>query len=196
MTWRKGATVGSSRNRYRRLRPGEEPPPGEPARYPDSSGYIVLRWKVAPYTYVEVLEHRLVAGIPEGPVHHDNEVRDDNRPGNLLATANRSHHMQLHGAIDGMEAARLYSTGLTMAEIARLLGSHSGNVSRVLRRRGVVARPQPRRRPDVTASKVRRLARRGWRVKEIARELGCAPGTVRRVFVEAGLPVPRPGRAA
>ncbi len=48
----------------------------------------------------------------------------------------------------------------------------------------------------MTASKVRRLARRGWRVKEIARELGCAPGTVRRVFVEAGLPVPRPGRAA
>ena len=69
------------RDKRRRLRAGEPLPDGEPKRTPTSDGYVLLRWKIGKYQYVEVLEHRAVAGVvTDDHVHHRNHKRDDNHP--------------------------------------------------------------------------------------------------------------------
>jgi hypothetical protein len=39
-----------ARQTFRYLRPGEEVPSGPPMRHKALRGYVLLRWRVAPYT--------------------------------------------------------------------------------------------------------------------------------------------------
>lgn len=81
---------------YRQLRADDVLPDGEPKRYRDGRGYIRLRWLVGPQEYIEVYEHRLVAGLPDADVHHCNEAKDDNDAGNLRPLR-KSEHAREHG---------------------------------------------------------------------------------------------------
>lgn len=83
----------------RTLKPGEPIPEGSPGRYLSDRGYVRLRWRVAPSTYIEVYEHRLNAGLPEPHlhVHHINGYKNDNRPSNLLVLT-ATDHQKLHSS--------------------------------------------------------------------------------------------------
>lgn len=82
-------------------------PEGQPKRYLNDAGYVRLRWKVGVEEYVEVYEHRLVAGMPpeEMHVHHRNRVRADNRAENLQVLTFEEHRA-LHLDEDRPEFAR------------------------------------------------------------------------------------------
>ena len=75
----------------RSLRADEPLPAGEPKRYKNPAGYVRLRWKVGPQQYVEVYEHRLVAGMPAGEVHHRDHSKDNNADANLAVLSKREH---------------------------------------------------------------------------------------------------------
>ena len=69
-------------------------------------GYIWIYKPNHPFCGVRkvVLEHRLVIEkqigrylTPEETVHHLNEIKDDNRPENLMAFINKSAHIRFHG---------------------------------------------------------------------------------------------------
>ena len=81
----------------RTLRADEPVPVGEPRRYKNGSGYVRLRWKVGPQQYVETYEHRLIAGLPAGEVHHRDHTRDNNDPANLQVLTKHAH-AEHHGA--------------------------------------------------------------------------------------------------
>lgn len=101
--------MSTFRATYRRLRPGESPPPGQPKRYLHSArGYVLLRWKVGVGQYVETVEHRLIAGMPAADVHHHNGDKRDNHPGNLHPL-DHEEHCRLHG---GQSRARSKSVTL------------------------------------------------------------------------------------
>lgn len=174
----------------RRIPPGGQIPSGEPARYRTSDGYIVLRWKVGKRDHLEVLEHRLVAGIPPGPVHHRNHRRDDNRPENLMALDDVAEHSRLHGVIDRKAVAQAYLDGHTTVEIAEMFNTHPGNVSRMMRSQGVVARRQPLRlgMEDRRDEVLEGLAA-GESVAALARRFGCGRGAIERIRRDAaGIP--------
>jgi hypothetical protein len=90
----------------------DQVPPFPPRRYRSSHGYIRLRWRIGPWTYLECYEHRLAAGFPPPA-----------RP-----------------AIDDAVVARHYATGLSTGQIARLLGATPAGVWRSLRRSGTPIR--------------------------------------------------------
>jgi len=95
-----------------------------------------------------VLEHRAIAwdaGIFSDPslhVHHRDHDRSNNSLSNLEPMTKKAHS-KIHAAatkLDRDEAVRLYLSGLKMAEVAAVMGTHSGRVSRMLKERGVKAR--------------------------------------------------------
>jgi hypothetical protein len=143
-----------------------------------------------------VLEHRMVAWDSFGPfdptchVHHLNRDKLDNRPENLRVLTSSAHGRE-HHVIDRDEAVRLYRAGLTTVEVAARLGTHPGNISRMLAARGVPARS---RLPAARRRQIRQRLRRGDPVARIARDLGCGRKTVDAERQALGLPARRPGR--
>lgn len=125
----------------RYLKPGEPVPTGTPKRYTNVHGYVILRWRVAPRTYVETLEHRVVDGrVTEAAnVHHRDHDKRNNDPANLLHT-DKNTHAKSHESVPRILAAELYAKGMTTIEIAELLGTHPGNISRKVRAEGVPTR--------------------------------------------------------
>ena len=123
----------------RRLRNDEPIPSGQPRRHYDAHGYVYLRWRVGERQYVEILEHRFVAGRATAIVHHKNGVKDDNRPENLQPMDSLSHG-SAHSKIDVQQAIQLYQEGWSLPKLAKLYAVHHSTVLRVLRRRGVVFR--------------------------------------------------------
>lgn len=138
------------RSRYRvttrYLAPGEAVPEHEPRRYLASHGYIRLRWKVAPKTYVETYEHRVFNGrvTDAEHVHHVNRDRADNRPSNLRPLSADDHALE-HAAIPWWaQAAMLYTQGLSTYEVGEKLSRNPATVYRALKRMGVQIRTEAR----------------------------------------------------
>ena len=134
------------RTTTRYLRRGERVPDGEPGRYPASHGYIRLRWRIAPYTYVETYEHRVRDGriVLEDEVHHLNLNRGDNGHENLLPLSTEEHHLR-HTEIEWYRtAAELYVSGLSTQQIAKRLSHNASTVWRVLKRMGIPIRSEAR----------------------------------------------------
>lgn len=156
----------------RKLRADEPIPAMEPKRYKNSQGYVRLRWLIAPNTYVEEYEHRVVMERPAGEVHHKNGIKSDNRPENLIALTKEEHALLHADRVRGQgkyapyrsksatdqaqraeqrrqanrararEMAKLYKGGATTIEIGQQFGVHSSTVSRTLRETGVLMRPR------------------------------------------------------
>ncbi len=138
-----------NRVHLRMLRDDESPPEGEPRRYRSGAGYVRLRWKVGPREYVECYEHRLIAGRPAGRhVHHENETKADNDPGNLVPLT-PSEHGKAHGRrkADPAMAALLYRSGLGLVAVGAVLGCHESTVRKALKLACEPTRPAGRRAP-------------------------------------------------
>ncbi len=181
----------------RQLMDSETPPSGEPRRYVQGSGYVVLRWKIGPYSYVERREHRHMMiqrghDIRGRHVHHINGVRSDNRPENLIVLGSSEHHAE-HRAVDRKRAVALYQSGLTTAEVANEVGCTPGAVSRFLADAGVKARPP--QGVSLPQARIRALYLKGYSPAAIARQLGVPNvAAIRRRVKDMGLPPRRAGR--
>lgn len=90
----------------RQLAAGETVAPTAPHRYISDHGYVRLRWKVGPAEYVETYEHRFVAGLPDGEVHHVDGNKLNNDPENLLVTSKEAH-ARYHGRVASANSRRL-----------------------------------------------------------------------------------------
>lgn len=123
----------------RRLTTAEAIPTSEPHRYKQRAGYIILRWKVGVRSYVEALEHRVVAGFVGDHVHHENGRKDDNRPDNLVPLSAREHSAA-HSRVNMAEAVRLYREGWSLPRLAARYGVGNVTVMRSLKLRGVTMR--------------------------------------------------------
>jgi DNA-binding CsgD family transcriptional regulator len=146
----------------RTLRPGEPCPSLDPRRYTsDSRGYVRLRWKIGVTQYVETYEHRVVGGLvvtTSETVHHRNEIKSDNNPGNLEPLTRRDHALHhkrpskwfpYRGFEAAWKAARaenrrfdiakrteqmraMSAQGMSTIAIGQALGIHPSAVSRYL----------------------------------------------------------------
>lgn len=182
---------------YRQLQPGERLPDGEPKRYVSGAGYMRLRWKVAPYTYVEVYEHRVIAGVVSGEqVHHINGDKLDNRPENLQCVSNPEHR-RLHRKVSPEHLIELYDSGLSVTEVGKLCGLDGAHVSRSIRRYGGASRPPGEtNKIKFDTEQIRGWMEEGLSDKAIARRLGVTDIAIKRVRTELGVPPRRPGRPA
>lgn len=127
--------------RIRVLRDDEPIPTGEPMRFVNWHGYVMLRWRVGVNQRVEIREHRLLAGRPPVGmhVHHKNGNKTDNRPENLEVLTPRDHH-HLLVSFDCEKAAEMYRTGMSTPDIGKALGIAPSCVYRALKSRGVKLR--------------------------------------------------------
>jgi hypothetical protein len=180
----------------RRLRDDEPVPSSAPRRYRGRGGYIILRWKVGVRTYVEVLEHRIVAGRHRPHVHHRNHQRDDNRPDNLAPLSALEHGAE-HSCINIEEATGLYYEGWSLKRLASKYGVHPVTLMRGLKRRGLqprsISEGQLIQRP-VDEVRLRELWAAGCGTRTIAKVLGETRIVIRDRMRRLGLPRRRAGR--
>lgn len=129
-------------DKVRRLRPGQTLPNGEPKRIKTTDGYIALRWKIGVHSYLEVLEHRVVAGVvTDDHVHHWNRQRDDNNPENLKILDAKTHgYLHSRRMFDIEKAIHLYELGYGTPMIGKMLGVDGSNIYRALRKAGIKSR--------------------------------------------------------
>lgn len=178
----------------RQLRPGEKIPAGQPRRYKSSNGYMRLRWRIAPNTYVETYEHRVFEGAVTTAehVHHLNHDRTDNRPENLEPLSAWEHYME-HASPYADEAIRLYQEGLSAGAVAEKIGIQRGQVYAFLEVRGIPRRKVSDYRPTDRDDQIRDLHSQGIRPAEIAERLETSPIQVRRALDRMGVPRARKG---
>ncbi len=187
----------STGTRMRYLRPGDPIPEGEPKRYINVHGYVILRWRVGPCEMVETLEHRVVDGhVTTAPhVHHIDGNKQNNDPSNLAFVDSRTHR-NLHRTTSRAEVVRLYGDGQrTTTEVAQLLGTHAGNVYRILIEEGVKVRSGPEmRRAKVDRAGIAKAYAEGMPIKEIGERFGIHFACARGIAAEFGVPSRREGR--
>jgi len=121
-------------------------PESKPGRYLRDHGYVILRWRIGPYEYVETYEHRVIDGriTTEDEVHHINLVRSDNRPENLRPLSTEDHHLE-HSEIGWHAvAARLYARGWSTYQIGEKLTRNPATVYRALVKMGIPLRKEAR----------------------------------------------------
>lgn len=176
----------------RSLRPGEAVPSGTPRRYPNSNGYIRLRWKVGVAQYVETYEHRTIDGrvTTAEHVHHRNGLRDDNRPENLAETSladHLTHHGEANRTWPRDEAAELYAKGWTTTDLGKRYGTHAAVISRGLRAAGVEMRPASSPQYDLDCEVLALHYEEGLRAQSIAERLGVSDTPVRRILRKYGI---------
>ena len=119
----------------------------EPEPFVRPNGYVQIYQPghVLANAQGHVYLHRLVAWEAFGPfdpsmhVHHKDHDRTNNDPTNLeIVTA--EEHGRRHRVHDRNQALDLYESGLSTIEVARVMGTHAGNVSRFIREAGGSAR--------------------------------------------------------
>lgn len=162
-----------------------------------SAGYVRLNQPDHPLAMADgwVFEHRLVAWETFGPfdtsmhVHHINGDKSDNRPDNLELLTPQEHGKE-HATLDWPLAAEMYASGSPTTEIARTLGTHPGNVSRMLRSAGVTMRTpsEAKLMDDPSRDDVHRAAVGASSASDIADRLGVGVGTARRLMRQHGVP--------
>jgi hypothetical protein len=181
----------------RRLRDDEPIPAGQPRRYVNKChGYVVLRWKTGTRQYVEMLEHRYVAGRTTPHVHHINRNRQDNRPENLRPVTPLEHGAE-HSVVDWVEAADLYAEGWHLKRLADRYCVHYVGLLRGLRKRGVKMRSAAegkRAARGVDLDRLKQLWSEGLSERAIARALGQSRIVIRDRREQLGLTPRRPGR--
>lgn len=168
----------------RSIPPGSPIPTGTPKRYYNAPGYVRLRWKMAPYTYLECFEHRVVDGmIVAGNVerHHINRVRDDNRPENL-ATLTPEEHDREHHHCDVLEdIVRLYREGHSTVAVGRMVDRDPAVVYRHLIAQGVPIRNRVRYLDDEERAYIRQLFAQGCSWAEVERITGRSTWSIARI---------------
>lgn len=173
------------KQRYIALKHGDPVPAGRPMRSVTKAGYVRLKWKVAPYTYICVMEHRLVCGVPPShlDVHHINGVKHDNRRENLVVLTAQAHASKHAKRMFDIElAARLYMAGATYKKLAARFSVHYSSIIYAFRRHGIASRPKGH-----SAARSERLERlrhflvsvhRPVTRNEVAAVMGCSEATV------------------
>jgi 5-methylcytosine-specific restriction endonuclease McrA len=193
------ARVQTSRKRITQLRPGDTVPEAPPRRYPRKDGYVRLRWKVAPNTYVETYEHRVFEGVVTRAehVHHRNLTRGDNRLSNrqpLTAAEHAAEHAR-HVAPRRALIVKYYEAGATTTQIGRRLRLHPSWVQRQLDEAGIPRRPSGAPNP-LDEELALAMYRDGASPVKIARVLHVDTERVKQLARDAGLPPRRSGRPA
>lgn len=118
-------------------------------------------------------------------VHHRNHNKSDNRPENLQGLT-RSEHGKAHGVIDRRHVAALYQSGMTTIEVAREVGTHPGNISRMLADVGVPARSVFKFTPEEEAQIAAEMAAVGYSAP-VRRRLGISRKLASRIANDHGV---------
>jgi hypothetical protein len=130
----------------RTLAPGEEVPTDEPKRHVRRHGYVLLIWRIGTRQYVQTYEHRVINGrvTTAEHVHHVNHDRADNRPENLRPLSAVEHAAEHGNPRWWVQAARMYSSGLSTYQIGKQLTRNPATVYRALIQLGVPLRKEAR----------------------------------------------------
>jgi hypothetical protein len=128
---------GETKPKITRWLRDDEPIPTSPTRrYTKQHGYVVCRWKISKSHYVECYEHRVIAGRPNGHVHHKDGHRDNNDPNNLESLSPADHVRHHLGRFDVDVAISLFVAGYSTPQIGKYLSVNPATIYRALKKRG------------------------------------------------------------